>query len=586
MISPMRSDKYWAARAAKRMDYTMKDAQDISNRIGRAYNEALRDIQSQLDSIFRNFSDGISQAEAVRILNQVSIGRSSSVTDMLKQALDLVSDPEDRAKLLAEINAPAYKYRMQRLKELAEDAGKKCAEIARTTRSELDSGLAEIVRDSYLRGIFDMQQGTGLAFSFSKISDRQVREILSQDWSGAHYSKRIWQNTNALAGELQNTLLKGVLTGASSGRMANEIQQRFHASYSRALTLTRTESSHCANSAELRRYEETGVKKYRYVATLDSHTSDVCQELDGQEFPVEDASPGTNYPPMHPRCRSTTIAAISPALMQKLERRARDPETGELMTVPADMTYREWYGKYVGSGELTDRANKSAPEKISKSASDSSILSRAEPISHTSSEYAEIERYADEKGIKIHAIKEFDGDVSILKEQIDAIAEIRAEYGIKKKITIVFSELPDNDLAQTGMGADTITFNKKALRNREITEAFLTEDKTLATDNVKGIAYHEMGHVISYVYGEKGLDIAMKAYYNIFKEEISPREMLNWLRDNISIYSAFIPPNRAEGIFKAKKFREVTPEIMSLDKTNPNRFSNEFVRLLKEAYGL
>ena len=351
----MRSDKYWAARAAKRMDYAMKDAQEISNRIGRAYNEALRDIQSQLDSIFRNFSAGISQAEAVRILNQVSIGRSSSVTDMLKQALDLVADPEDRAKLLAEINAPAYKYRMQRLKELAEDAGKKCAEIARTTRSELDGGLAEIVRDSYFRGIFDMQQGTGLAFSFSKISDRQVREILSQDWSGAHYSKRIWQNTNALAGELQNTLLKGVLTGASGGRMANEIQQRFHASYSRALTLTRTESSHCANSAELRRYEETGVKKYRYVATLDSHTSDICQELDGQEFPVEDASPGTNYPPMHPRCRSTTIAAISRELMQKLERRARDPETGKLRTVPADMTYREWYGKYVEGGELTGR---------------------------------------------------------------------------------------------------------------------------------------------------------------------------------------------------------------------------------------
>lgn len=351
MISPMRSDKYWAARAARRMDYTMKDAQEISNRIGRAYNGALRDIQSQLDGIFRNFSAGISRAEAVRILNRVSIGRSSSVTDMLKQALDLVSDPEDRAKLLAEINAPAYKYRMQRLKELAEDAGKKCAEIARTTRSELDGGLAGIVRDSYFRGIFDMQQGTGLAFSFSKISDRQVREILSQDWSGAHYSKRIWQNTNALAGELQNTLLKGVLTGASSGRMANEIQQRFHASYSRALTLTRTESSHCANSAELRRYEETGVKKYRYVATLDSHTSDVCQELDGQEFPVEDASPGENYPPMHPRCRSTTIAAISPALMQKLERRARDPETGKLRTVPADMTYREWYGKYVEGGE-------------------------------------------------------------------------------------------------------------------------------------------------------------------------------------------------------------------------------------------
>lgn len=226
------------------------------------------------------------------------------------------------------------------------------------------------------------------------------------------------------------------------------------------------------------------------------------------------------------------------------------------------------------------------PDKISMSASDTTILSQAESIAHNSSEYVEIEKYAEEKGINIHAVKEFDGDVSILKEQIDAIEEIRTEYGVKKKITILFSELPDNDLAETGNGADTITFNKKALRNRNITESFLKEDRTLATDKVKGIAYHEMGHIISYVYGEKGLDIARKAYYNIFEKEISPQEMLNWLRDNISIYSAYIPPNRAVGIFKTKKFREVTPEILSLDKTKPNKFTNEFVKLLKEAYNL
>ena len=54
---------------------------------------------------------------------------------------------------------------------------------------------------------------------------------------------------------------------------------------------------------------------------------------------------------MHPNCRSTTIEELSPVLMKKLERRARDPETGKLMTVPGDMTYREWKKKYVRTGE-------------------------------------------------------------------------------------------------------------------------------------------------------------------------------------------------------------------------------------------
>ena len=346
------------------MDYAMLEAQEISNRIGTAYSAALRGIQSQLGSIFKNFADGISEAEAKRILQRASLSPDADYMDSLRQAISLVEDPDEKAALLAELNAPAYKARMQRLKALAEDVGKKCDELARTADSTLDGGLRRIVRDSYYHGVFDMQQRTGIAFSFSKVSERMIKEVLQQNWSGEHYSERIWQNTDALAEQLRDVLMKGVLTGASSGRMANEIQERFHASYSRALTLTRTESSHCANSAELERYKDTGVEKYRYVATLDNRTSEICQELDGEEFPVKDAKPGTNYPPMHPRCRSTTIEALSPELMQKLERRARDPETGELMTVPGDMTYREWYGKYVSGGELTNEAESSIIKAI------------------------------------------------------------------------------------------------------------------------------------------------------------------------------------------------------------------------------
>ncbi len=43
------------------------------------------------------------------------------------------------------------------------------------------------------------------------------------------------------------------------------------------------------------------------MATLDSRTSLACRELDGKDFAVAEARAGVNYPPMHPRCRSTTI---------------------------------------------------------------------------------------------------------------------------------------------------------------------------------------------------------------------------------------------------------------------------------------
>ncbi|MBP3267664.1 MAG: hypothetical protein J6M07_05005 [Ruminococcus sp.] len=155
------------------------------------------------------------------------------------------------------------------------------------------------------------------------------------------------------------------------------------------------------------------------------------------------------------------------------------------------------------------------PERLFMSASDNSPLSQAQPTKHSDSEYAEIIRYAEEKGIHIHSVKEFDGDTSLLKDQIDAIADVRPEYEIKKKMTILFDDMPDDDLAVTSDGAERMSFTKKALRDRNITEMYLSEDNVLATNQAKGIAYHEMGHVLSYIYGEIGLDIAIKAYYNI-----------------------------------------------------------------------
>ena len=43
---------------------------------------------------------------------------------------------------------------------------------------------------------------------------------------------------------------------------------------------------------------------------MDSRTRKICNELDGKKFKVKDRQAGTNYPPMHPFCRSTTIAVI------------------------------------------------------------------------------------------------------------------------------------------------------------------------------------------------------------------------------------------------------------------------------------
>ena len=66
-----------------------------------------------------------------------------------------------------------------------------------------------------------------------------------------------------------------------------------------------------------------------------------------RRFPVKDARPGVNFPPMHPNCRCTTIPDMSEQVIAKIKRAARDPATGKSITVPGNMSYAEWHKKFV-----------------------------------------------------------------------------------------------------------------------------------------------------------------------------------------------------------------------------------------------
>lgn len=44
---------------------------------------------------------------------------------------------------------------------------------------------------------------------------------------------------------------------------------------------------------------------------------------------------------------------VSGERLRRVNRAARDPVTGKSITVPGDMTYREWYAKYVAGNPQT-----------------------------------------------------------------------------------------------------------------------------------------------------------------------------------------------------------------------------------------
>ena len=238
----------------------------------------------------------------------------------------------------------AYEYRMKRLAALLKNTEQKMKELYGINVEDTTKFLRSIIPEAYYHTIFDIAQGTGEEPMFSAVNTKLIDSIVKEPWSGQNYSKRIWNNTNKLADEVREVLTEAAQSGESISKTSKKLADAFNTSQYNAERLIRTETTYACNQAEIAGYKELDIDKYRFVATLDTRTSPICQMLDGKVFPTDKAQAGKNLPSMHPNCRSTTIPEFEEGMPEF--RTARDKD-GNRITVPADMTYPEWYDKYV-----------------------------------------------------------------------------------------------------------------------------------------------------------------------------------------------------------------------------------------------
>ena len=342
----MNSKDYWIKRKAQRMVHDMDQAEKAAKQFDEIYSLASRQITSKIDQIFESYrrDHGLTEDEARRILGNVP-----NLTDIrgLKLSLQNATDSEEIRQLLTLLDSAPYASRIARYEALQQQVDKISTRLYKAENGASRAFYDKFIPEAYYHSIFDLQQQAGVAFAFNKIDPEEIRKIQQQPWLGANYSQRIWGNTQLLAAELQKELAVSLLTGRSAHETADFIEAQFGKGKNNARRLVRTETAYFHAEMEAKAYEEAEVDKYMFLATLDLRTSGICREHDGEVYEVSERRTGVNYPPMHPWCRSDTIALDDDEWLAKATRSARDPETGKAIQVPADMTYNDWYEKYV-----------------------------------------------------------------------------------------------------------------------------------------------------------------------------------------------------------------------------------------------
>jgi len=108
--------------------------------------------------------------------------------------------------------------------------------------------------------------------------------------------------------------------------------------------IVRTATAHVASAARMATYEANKdvVAGWKFLATLDAMTTDICMSLDGNEYVIGEG--GADRPPLHFQCRSTTTPILKSWKELGIDLKEAPPGTRATMDgqVPANLTYGEW----------------------------------------------------------------------------------------------------------------------------------------------------------------------------------------------------------------------------------------------------
>lgn len=338
---------YWRKRAIELAEKQKQEDDDLCLRFHREYERILHELDKEISIFYARYAanESVSMADARRLL------RDAELEDF-RMSLDEFRDKALAGGFDKELEEVYLRSRISRLQALQTQVELRMMELFGSQRDVLRDHLQERYMDTYYRTVYAVSQQMNVASTFARIDPQTVEKILAVPWLGSEFSSRIWADKDKLTRELMQTLSRGFVRGDSLDRMTKEFTQRMGVSESRAATLIHTESAHMAAEAAEQGYRETGIRSYRFEAALDLKTCTVCGALDQREFPLAEYETGINYPPLHPRCRCTTVPVTEFRIGSK--RAARNPATGKTEYVEKGMTYEEWRKKYVENAAEND----------------------------------------------------------------------------------------------------------------------------------------------------------------------------------------------------------------------------------------
>lgn len=338
---------YWTKRFEEEEKQRNISNKAYTKEIERQYKIAENKIKSDIEKWYIRIADNnqISLADAKKLLTK----------DELKEFKWTLAEYIQKAKSGAwkkELENASARIHIRRLEALQLQV-KNSIETLRNKENEmLEDYLIKNYEDTYYHSLYEISKGLNLKTSFATLDRNKINQVIGKPWlsDGKTFSDRIWQDKEELINTLRTKITQSFITGSTLDEAVEDISKFVSDKIKNkeyvARRLLETESAAYASKAQIEAFKSIDVEKYEIVATLDLHTSEICQEMDGKVFNISDQEIGVTVPPFHSHCRTV----IAPYFDDEPARASRD-ENGEYKEVKY-MNYKEWKDQYIKKDEL------------------------------------------------------------------------------------------------------------------------------------------------------------------------------------------------------------------------------------------
>lgn len=348
----MKNSEYWKLRFEQLEQAQNGQGAAAFAEIEKQYKEAQKQIEGQIARWYQRFADnnGITLAQARQYL------KGAALKEFQWDVQDYIKYGQDNALMggwMKELENASAKYHISKLEALKIQTQQSLEVMFSKQMGTVTGAMSDIFESGYYHTAYEFQKGFNIGWDIAGLDQSQIEKVLSKPWAvdGKNFSERIWTNKEKLISELHGELTQNIMLGADPQKAIDSLAKKMNTSKQNAGRLIMTEEAYFSSAAQRDCFNELDVEQYEIVATLDSHTSDICRSLDGKHFPMKDFQAGVTAPPFHVYCRSTTVPYFDEDFGDIGERAARDEETGKTYYIPDDMNYEDWKQTFVDGGD-------------------------------------------------------------------------------------------------------------------------------------------------------------------------------------------------------------------------------------------